>query len=471
MTYSVSPASLLSRARLDVLSKVDYVESVLAKSPVHWATLLYRSNLEAFNPFGDFNENGYKRTLEDYEHYFRELILSLQLQGFDGTLSRLPVTKNGIADGAHRLAASLVLGIDLQIERVSDSRQQDYGYRKMRLAGIPQEQIEYMVWRYVQFQESTRAFILTNVGPDIFKSTLDHLGKFAKIQEIYSIEVTLSEIGKRRLIELSYGHLDWWDSELIEPMLAERHIGKEKSNYAIFFDSPRDNELRELKLEIRALTKRSVGFDRQIHGTDTHYETLLLAESLLNRNSRHFMNQAPIGAEHRIRAILAETVDSSDLRSNNPWLIDGSAVLELYGIRAAKDIDFVSADPTFSPTNFDLHNEEYSDNSSSVAEVIYDPRKHFRFRGVKFLTLAELASQKIRRLDGKDKNDINLIGSYLSKSPELASLAQSALKPWQWKLRIQIGRSLERILLVLPSPVQIRIRHILRQLAQLIFGD
>lgn len=471
MTEVMDAASLLSPQRLDVLSKLDLAEAILLDEARPWASLIYRNTLSAFNPFHDFNENGYKNSLKDYEINFHKLFASLQSKGFDEAVSRIPITHLGIADGAHRLAAALTLGLKPSIEKVDDSRSQDYGYKKMMLAGIPRAQIEYMVWRYVQLRQSTRALVLTNVGTGIFRLVLDNLVRNMKIGEIYSSELSLSENGKRRLIELSYGHLEWWKPELIDPMYAERHLGTKQRTYAIYIDSTGDDQFRELKLKLRYLVKKKIGFDRQIHGTDSHFETLLLAESLLNANSRHFMNHSPLGAEQRIGAILASAVKPSDFASNSSWLIDGSAVLELYGIRPARDIDFVSTDPSFAPEGFDRHNKEYVDHAASVPEVLHDPRKHFRFRGVKYLALSEVIAQKVGRLDGKDKHDIYLTGANLKSAAKVPSITQNSLKPWQWKLRVLVGRYFEKVIRLLPQRVENRLRLALRRLAKVLFRD
>lgn len=92
----------------------------------------------------------------------------------------------------------------------------------------------------------------------------------------------------------------------------------------------------------------------------------------------------------------------------------GSAPLNAYGVRRCGDVDFLydgggaalgDIDRRLSPAEKDLGDYPYSKE-----ELLYDPRRYFRYRGVKIMTLDVLEAFKRKRRHGaKDKRDILLV--------------------------------------------------------------
>ena len=71
---NVGAQSLITASRLDVFSKVDFVQTYLNGYQSSWAKSIYRGFLSASRPDGKFDENGSKFSLEDYERDFIQLI-------------------------------------------------------------------------------------------------------------------------------------------------------------------------------------------------------------------------------------------------------------------------------------------------------------------------------------------------------------------------------------------------------------
>jgi hypothetical protein len=156
--------------------------------------------------------------------------------------------------------------------------------------------------------------------------------------------------------------------------------------------------------------------------------------------------------------------------SENDWCIDGSAVLEMFGIRQARDIDFISWSGATNNLPWDKHNAEYVKYSSSPDEVIFDPRRHWRYAGVKFMSLAELVGQKSLVFEDKSKRDLILVSDFLNGRTNQNSKSRGMNQQFGWRLRVGISRTIEQLLRSLPQSLASPIRRGLRWLARKIFS-
>lgn len=423
-------------------------------------------------PSGKFVEEPGKLSIEDYEIQYMRLIDSLKSKGFDSEISRVPVGLEGITNGAHRVSACLALGIPVGIEPSDEPQATHLGYKGLLASGLSQDQVEYMVWRYAQNKKSTRVLVFSNVSRLVMEKAIFTLRSLLANRELYSAELFLSEIGKRRILKLSYGHLDWWSDSLVKKLVAERHLGLQKQNYVVLFQLERLGQEQEIKKALRQELAKSLGFERQIHGSDNHFETLRLVEPLLNRNSRFFLNRSPLGSENRILGELAACGFKPKHERNQDWCIVGSSTLELFGIRTARDIDYVSM-TNRSPgvSRADLHNAESLAYPTSLAEIIFDPRKHLRLEGVKFISLPALGEQKITPRENKDNQDISQVAHFLTSGTSFDRSEPGAHSQRAWRIRVWVGRELERFLKALPRKLEPPIRQILRGLGSLIWKE
>lgn len=467
-----SAEDLLSPDRLDIMARLDFAESRIRGIYNPWASRLYRSFLTASEPSGKFVEDNGKLSIEDYEFQYLRLIDSLNLRGFDSEISRVPVGPGGITNGAHRVAVSLALGIPVGIEPSDDLQASHLGYKGLLASGLSQDQVEYMVWRYVQNKKNTRVLIFSNVSRQAIEKSIFTLRSLLTNRELYSTELFLSDIGKRRILKLSYGHLDWWSDSLVEKLVAERHLGTQKRNYLVLFQVERLGQEQEIKEALREELDKSLGFEWQIHGSDNHFETLRLLEPLLNRNSRLFLNLSPLGSENRILAEVVACGFTPQPEINQEWSIDGSSTLELFGIRMARDIDYVSV-TNLSPrvSRADLHNAEYLARPTSLEDIIFDPRKHMRVEGVKFISLPTLVEQKISRGEKKDNHDISQVAHLLSSGTSFDPADTAAHSQRAWRTRVWVGRKLEKFLKALPRKLEPTIRQTLRVLGSMVWRE
>lgn len=110
--------------------------------------------------------------------------------------------------------------------------------------------------------------------------------------------------------------------------------------------------------------------------------------------------------------------------SFDDYLIESSAVLALYGLRDAYDIDYITAREDRLPKSefFENHASAYP-RTVSLDVLLYDPRYYLYFLGVKFASLEQVEHAKSLRGEKKDKRDVKLI----------ADVRRMKLKGMRWR--------------------------------------
>lgn len=465
---TVHPITLLSPTRLDILSRLPLAKNLAANEAIEpWSMDLYQAFLKASTPSLKFSENGTKFSIFDYVHEFQELVLSLKNNGFDSRISTIPFNKNGITNGAHRVAAAIALEIEVQTEE-SEGSDETYDWSFIKRIGLPDHFSDAILYDFVKLKSSSLAFLIT----DQETRTIQRIENKLKKEGLFvgSKSFSLTQLGARRLIAAAYQHNDWWQEKFIETMTFERFAKLSDSNSAhlVIITAPENQTPREIKEELRSILPENA-FERMIHGTDTHQETLTLSEFILNANSLHFNNMAPIGSETRIINELLRAPEFWSARE----AIDGSAVLEVFGIRMAKDIDYISCSAKRPKSQiFDLHNDEYNYFPHSPSSVISDPRLHFFISGIKFASLGVLLLQKSYKLEPKNLKDLQLITAFLNSTPATYSSGIAPGNVRLWRAQTNFARLIEPFIRSLPQALQFRVRKFLtkvRILAERIF--
>lgn len=454
----VHPSELITPSRLDVFSKIDLARSILGGFQSSWAQAIFEEYLLARNPTGKFSENGTKFSTKDYVVEFQKICSSLKTEGFLDRLSKIPITTRGIENGAHRLAASLVLNSEV-VTQPSAKLPQIYDYKHLEKIGLPSIYSDSMAFNYLTFKGTTRALMLTGMTAVEIKEVIARISK--KLELVYVKTVDLTPIGQRRLVSLAYDFNPWWEDKFVETMAWERfHTGP--SSAALILFEPGSEDLRKIKEDLRGSVIPNE-FERKIHGTDFFSDTLTLGEVFLNRNSLDFINQSPIGSESRLLPQIQELKKTMVTKHINDWAVDGSAVLEIYGIRKAQDVDYVVHGDQLLPRlkGFDLHNGEYSKYPFSVSDVVFDPRLHMIYKGVKYLSLSAVLFQKTYNGTLKNFEDANrIVNALLNASPTYRE-PSSQVRARRWKLEIVLLSTLESVVSRLPRNIQIRVRRCL----------
>ncbi len=452
MQHEKKANQLISPSRLDVFTKTPLVNSFVTGHARAFSVAIYRDYLLHSNASGTFSE-GSKKTVCDYEEQFYSLIQSIAKNGYRG--DPIPVGMRGILNGAHRLAASLVLDV-VPAFAIGTDEDQIYDYRFFRRIGLKESFIEASVQEYTKFDTSIRAFLLTDFSPGEFSEFLKQLELQTDV--LYASMWPLNGLGIRRTVELAYGHHDWWDNSKYETMVGERFHPDTTVFHAglVLFKPSSGADVRSLKESLRHHF-RNKRFERNIHGTDDNFETTRLSNTLLSQSGRFFLQNSPIGREQEILDELRVLSDSL-----TDFAVSGSSVLSLFSDYVPNDLDLIL--PSHSITkNYKEHNASYSECMFTPDDILEDPRLHFKFKGIKFVTLPSWASHRIINLEPKARTQLSKLGQlkFVNQNPSVYSNVSATLRARRYRRSKLIADKLKVITKYLPDKVVAMLRKIL----------
>lgn len=450
------PGDLLSPMRLDVMAKYVYARLRRTGVPDGWGAHVYGEHLRVWNGFKEGDQSG-KTTFADFRRSFDALLDIFAATGFDDRRSVLPVgIGNVLIDGSHRLAAALLHDSPVKTAQF-EMKPAVYDDTFFRKRGLDEDILDDLVLNYCRLEPRVRIAVLFPVARSRDEDVLDRIREAGTL--LYRKTVFIEQGGRANLIRLLYRNEPWLGpaSAVTTGLLQHvnnRFAGHEPVKF-VFFVSTDDAATRAVKERIRSLF--SLGND-SIHINDTFEQTLSVAECVLNRNSLHFLNYARPRAFRNFTKLFREMrqwMAEEGLDTAN-FCIDGSAVLSAYGLRDANDLDYLySGSPVPLPPHggISCHNTEAAHHSHAVETLVTDPRHHFYFEGVKFLSIERLREMKSRRGEVKDAGDVARIDSLAG-----GSSIPAKLRTWYRTLpervqtrKFQAMRSLKKSI---PSPLK-----------------
>ena len=106
---SVKKASeLITPFRFDLLIKYLYAKSIVKGYKLDFFKEAYKIHIDLWNGFREF-DNPNKCTFEDFHQEFHNIISSINENGFDPNISKIPVIDNTyMVNGAHRVQVILL---------------------------------------------------------------------------------------------------------------------------------------------------------------------------------------------------------------------------------------------------------------------------------------------------------------------------------------------------------------------------
>jgi hypothetical protein len=201
----------------------------------------------------------------------------------------------------------------------------------------------------------------------------------------------------------------------------------------ILVESDSFEAVSNLKEEIRDMLKIDLA---SVHSTDNWYETHQIANLVLNQNSTHHLETSE---PDKFKKSFKLIQDYKKLFKNtsydpNDYILDASIVLSAYGIREARDLDYLTANKDDDLSRKMSNNQELIENHAefsqyyncAIEDLIYNPANYFVFSDMKFVSLENLYQYKIKRAEKKDLIDARLIKMY--RSNEKRSLQYHILK-------------------------------------------
>ncbi len=418
---TIDPVRLLGSERFDLGAKLLYARHRALGVDGIWARTVYREHIQAFSGGSCREGDGLKSGYEAYRSAYDAVLDSVGRDGFDPNVSLLPVDRNRTPiDGAHRAAAALhhrtpveALVFDLQANR--------YDWRYFRDRGLSEPILDAMALELARQRSDTLFLHLfpTAEGRDDEVRAL--LEEHASI--VYEKSLRLSGDGPALLVRELYAGESWvgtWANSFAGARRdASVRFNGGDALRVFLFQCGNAALTKSVKARIRDLFGQG---NYSCHVNDTHEETVRLAQIYFNPSSIHFLNHASpryFQRFHRHLEVYREWLRSTGSDPER-FCVDGSGSLAAYGLRDAQDLDVLhlgDADFGSVEPGVNSHNGHVGHHAVSRDEILFDPKHHFHYAGLKFIALPTLREMKTRRAEGKDFADVALIDSLESRSP------------------------------------------------------
>lgn len=419
----IDPATLLTASRFDIVLKFIYAEHRENNICSTWHKKLYEAYLCAFNGCIE-SDNSHKSRLENSTKNFDALLDSIKVNKFIPHPSSVLTGHNGVViDGTHRVAACLLHHSQvttLEFNIVSNNYNFDFFLKN----GLEHGYSNAIALKYCQL--NPRSYIAT-----VFPSAV---GKEQEIRNIlkrhgeifYICQVQLSHLGSINLIRQIYAKEHWVGSYANQFKGAQNKASecfRTKGPVRVYvITSTHFEKVKTIKQEIRDLFGIS---NHSVHINDTHEEAIKLGQLLLNANSIHFLNNARLKTfprfqthfENYKKALKQQRVDGEYL------CIDGSSVMAAYGIREARDFNYLHFNYDnlkfgYPPELIGSHHSEIPHHVTTRDDIIFNPNNHFYYDGIKFASLGIIRALKEKRHEPKDVIDLDLIDRFVTTAPK-----------------------------------------------------
>jgi glycosyltransferase involved in cell wall biosynthesis len=440
----LDPNDLLSPNRIDIAAKTIFARAYLEGNVSKWPNYVYKEHIRAFNNF--FEEEPVKKKYEDFSESFINTIESYKRSNSWKHLAPIIHKHGHLINGAHRVAAAMVLEDRVNAVQRLDTDRHNWDYRyfkteKPEISKIDDNVLDYMTIEYVSLKKK-------NVFAAIIFPTAEGLRK-----EAYTHLASLGEIVNMK----SFRHDEFVGKEVIKQLYFDSN--NDAWNYGLSFDNA-TNKARECfdgtgslqvfiieanldessrikeKQYLRSLWNRD---KHSIHITDTHDEVNRVVRMFFNENSRRFLkiNRKQEFSSQKMYDMFNEYISlmPKNVNEREKIAIEGSAVFDLLNIRPGRDIDYItrSDDINFTNDNIEKHNEfENKFHSLHKDEILTNPKYYFYYKGLKFVDILELQNfKKNRSYDGnlKDINDLRLIENFVKNNPQYLNASNHETDP------------------------------------------
>lgn len=346
----------------------------------------------------------------------------------------------------------------------------DASWIEMHEVGRSYHHIGSAVLDYCVRNENSRAFVFFSMEDELIEERIAILAETPNLCLIYAVNLELSKVGTLNLIELCYGDKPFFTERFRRRMARERFVFSTKA-FVIFYELKDGiDKVIELKAKLRhnlpALT-----FERRIHGTDGVEDTRYLVEAVTNPNSLNLLNRVEVSRHDRVFSRFPPR-----LRFNSNVCVDGSATMELYGLRKSRDLDLICLDSDVKEEllamGLDVNNAHYEGLPISHEDVIISPYLHVRLFRLKFTSLATrqlLLSFGPRSAHAswasKKKRDIKSIAEFTLDRHSVGVGLSGYLSTTATQIRLVFEFVVKRIMPKLPPTMARMLRSIRQRLS------
>ncbi|WP_155242036.1 hypothetical protein [Butyrivibrio fibrisolvens] len=222
-----------------------------------------------------------------------------------------------------------------------------------------------------------------------------------------------------RLILTQVFEKETWIGDSIHRFKGTKIKGKKYwDSSGVFYVLFLSGELNDLKELCQIIQKLSGLNSQACHITYTNDEYEKAKAFFTNANTMHLIQY---GDFFKYNGLYKKISKYRNIIKNNPdaFVIASSTVMELYGIRKSRDIDFLTTDDSFNYNTDEIgnHKDCIMYYSRSIEELVNNPQNYLYIWGVKIISLKRLLDFKENRAEyPKDICDIKLIKKVLEKN-------------------------------------------------------
>lgn len=409
---------IFNSKRFDLFAKYIFIKYYILQPNTKWYEELYKNHILVFNGGWEYSNN--KKTIDDFVYNFKMLIESISNIGYQSKDNSIEVNnKNILINNAHRFVTAYYFGFDVPLDYKSiydGNGGYDYNFFSNRLIygidylpTIAQQNIlnsMELVWMKEMVLEASK--LKTNIKViNIFP-----VADVSKDNEVYKLLSKNGDILYRTKIHFSKKGLYNYICELY---MGETWIGYTRQNKAddtwgdnvVRFIAyiPNENcDIRRVKISIRSI----YGNNNSVHINDTQEEAIRYIQSGLHSN--YYLNNGCQLSDKN--SIMFERYKKMMVNKNKEYLcIDSSFVMSFFGLREAKDLDFLH----FKENNFYMDEDIHSHNNQAeyydetIDDIILNPKLHFYVNGYKVANLDVIKRMKQNRMEKKDIIDVEII--------------------------------------------------------------
>lgn len=404
--------------RFDLMAKYIYAKYRVLGVQSQWARQLYLDHIAIIAPGYEERDGSGKTGPDAFVRSFDGLLDSIQREGFDPERTLISVDELGmVVEGAHRLAACAAFNKKVTVAYVDHNPRHDYRAAYFLNNGLRYQQADAMALEYCKLNKNSYVALVwpRAVGRDEEIRTI--LETFGTVY--YEKKVRLYKYGPCNLIKLVYDGEpwlgDWYNSYEGAVKAVSKYFEGAGAVRVFVFEAPHLADVIEAKKRIRSMF--GIG-NYSVHINDSHRQTLMMGQALLNDNSIHFLNHAvpkePVNYL-KLMTVFRQIVDANGIDPDF-LCVDSGSVMAAYGVRDVRDLDLLhhGYDELFARHEvMQDHNDEVHYHAKQLDDILFNPQNHFYVREIKFASLDTVKQMKLKRDEHKDRVDVRSIDSFL----------------------------------------------------------
>lgn len=424
----VWPKTVVDARRIDIAAKTLFARAYLDQVQSSWPEEVYRAHLKAWNGF--FENEPRKNNYDAFRSAFLQIIHSYQRGSMQHEKSPVLVdTTKGylLKTGGHRVAAAIA--VDHRINIIAKKMGMWWSWNTDFFRGktnekpnskLAEKYLDAMTIEYVSlFSNRLFAAIIFPAAKGYREEARQRFETMGRIVNYKTFKY--NEFHPAALIhQIYFGEIwNYKDSVGLDDKAGWCFDGTGDIQVYII-ESDLDHQA---KIQEKEYLRQLWGVDKNsIHMTDTAEEVNMIARMFFHDNTRNMLKQELYFSEH-LQQLFSDYRQAlpKDYILRDRFCIEASAVLDLFGLRRAADLDYMSFDDRKIgdvSDDIELHTIDYINYyyKKSRDDMIFNPSYHFYYAGCKIVQLEMVLGMKQNKAkiqsSQKDKKDIKLIKEY-----------------------------------------------------------